>query len=126
MGQTFFLLEGPTAQPICFRLASSARWLAQATPQRLRWAGEILSPPAPSHLKPLLLADKEHWARNLLQGLEGEGRVNPDTLVVTLYNAPKAELWRAHYENLPHKLRQESVDPHIPWLSNFKLDFRFA
>jgi hypothetical protein len=284
MGQTFFLLDCQTAQPICFTLASSARLVAQATPELLRLAGEILSPPADS-TQPLVLADKEHcskdlfqavrqqarfdllcvqsahrqslkrwskipqerfiehwpgyataaqpyhfrndpeavyhelversgaktedfqyqgflstvlrpqvqaltheypqrweveeffkfhqamgwhrtgtlnlnirygqltmallaqaavyqlrqrlgkpvadWdaihlARNLLEGLEGDLRVKQDTIVVTLYNAPDSELLRGHYENLPDKLRQESVDPHIPWLYNFKLDFRFT
>ena len=45
--------------------------------------------------------------------------------MITLYNAPNAERLRSHYENLPDKLRQQNVDPHIPWLYNFKLDFRF-
>jgi hypothetical protein len=284
MGQTFFLLDCQTAQPLCFTLASSARLVAQATPELLRWGGEILSVPAHPNLKPLVLADKEHcskdllqavrrqgcfdllcaqpahrqslkrwgkipparfiehwpgyatasepyhfrndphsvyyelvqrsgakeddfryqgflstvlrpevqaltheypqrweveeffkfdqamgwhrtgtlnlnvrygqltmallaqaaiyqlrqrlgppvadWdamhlARNLFEGLEGDLRVKQDTIVVTLYNAPNAELLRSHYQNLPDKLRQQSVDPRVPWLYNFKLDFRF-
>jgi len=284
MGQTFFLLDCQTAQPLCFTLASSARLVVQATPELLRLAGEILSAPADATSKPLVLADKEHcskdlfqavrqqgyfdllcvqpahrqslqrwgkippacfierwpgyatasqpyhfrndhdslyheliqrsgakpeefryqgflstalrpevqalteeypqrwevegffkchqamgwhrtgtlnlhirygqltmallaqaavyqlrqrlgppvadwdalhFARNLFEGLEGDVRVEQDTIVVTLYNAPQAELLRSHYENLPDKLRQQSVDPHIPWLYNFKLDFRF-
>ena len=284
MGQTFFLLDCQTAQPLCFTLASSARLVAQATPELLRLAAEILSLPADSNSRPLLLADKEHcsqdifqavrqqarfdllcaqsahrqalqrWAkippacfnehwpgyataahpyrfrndpqnvyhelvqrsgaqpqnflyrgflstvlrpevqaltqdypqrwqveeffkfyqsmgwhrtgtlnlhirygqltlallaqaaihqlrqrlgppvaewdamhlaRNLLEGLEGDVRVDHDTILVTFYNAPQAELLRLHYENLPDKLRQEGVDPHIPWLYNFKLNFRF-
>ena len=40
-------------------------------------------------------------------------------------NAPNADRLRAHYENLPKKLESENVNPHIPWLYNFKLDFRF-
>jgi hypothetical protein len=34
-------------------------------------------------------------------------------------------LLQKHYENLPHILEHENVDPRIPWLYNFKLDFRF-
>jgi len=75
--------------------------------------------------KPLADWDATHLARHLFEGLEGDIRVREDTILITLYNAPNAELLRTHYENLPHKLRQESVDPHIPWLYNFKLDFRF-
>ncbi|MCX6878781.1 MAG: hypothetical protein NTW21_33965 [Verrucomicrobia bacterium] len=49
--------------------------------------------------------DAEHFAHNLFQGLEGDIRVSRDTVLVTYYNAPNAELLRAHYENLPEKLR---------------------
>jgi hypothetical protein len=284
MGQTFFLLDCQTGQPVCFTLASSAQSVVQATPELLRLGAEILSLPADSNSKPLVLADKEHYsqelfqavgqqgcfdllgalsthpdslkrwnkipeahfvprwpgyatatqpyhfkhdpsrlyyelvqrsglrkddlqyqgflstvlrpevqaltheypqrwqveeffkfnqalgwhrtgtlnlnvryaqltmsllaqaaihqlrqrlgppvadwdathlARNLFEGLEGDLRVREDTIVVTFYNAPNTELLRAHYQNLPDKLRQQGVDPHIPWLYNFELDFRF-
>ena len=74
---------------------------------------------------PVAQWDSPHLARNLFQGLEGDIRVEQDTIVVTFYNAPNVELLRAHYENLPAKLQHQSVDPQIPWLYNFKLDFRF-
>lgn len=89
--------------------------LAQATVHQLR---QRLG-------KPVADWDATHLARNLFEGLEGDIRVRRDTIVITLYNAPNAELLRGHYENLPDKLRQQGVDPHIPWLYNFKLDFRF-
>lgn len=69
--------------------------------------------------------DAEHLARNFFQGLEGDIRVSKDTVLVTYYDAPNAELLRNHYENLPAKLRQQGIDPRIPWLYNFLLDFRF-
>ena len=69
--------------------------------------------------------DAAHLAKSLFRGLDGDVRVNQDTIVVTYYNAPNVERLREHYENLPDKLRQENVDPRIPWLYNFKLDFRF-
>jgi hypothetical protein len=75
--------------------------------------------------KPLADWDATHLARHLFEGLEADIRVQQDTIVVTLYNAPHAQLLRPHYENLPDKLRQQSVDPHIPCLYNFQLDFRF-
>ena len=75
--------------------------------------------------KPLADWDATHLARHLFEGLEGGIRVREDTIVITLYNPPNAELWRGHYQNLPDKLRQQGVDPHIPWLYNFKPDFRF-
>jgi hypothetical protein len=69
--------------------------------------------------------DAAHLAKSLLQGLDGDIRVSDDTIVVTYYNAPNAERLREHYEDLPLKLVRENVDPRIPWLYNFKLDFRF-
>ena len=69
--------------------------------------------------------DAAHFAKSLLAGLEGDIRVRDDTIVVTYYNAPNVPLLREHYEGLPHRLEKEHIDPHIPWLYNFKLDFRF-
>ena len=46
-----------------------------------------------------------------------------DTILVTYYNAP--EVLRNHYEYLPDKLTEENVEPTVPWLYNYKLDFRF-
>jgi hypothetical protein len=69
--------------------------------------------------------DAVHLARDLFSGLEGDVRVQHDTVLVTYYNAPKAEHWKEHFENLPQRLQTEGVDPRVPWLYNFKLDFRF-
>ena len=74
---------------------------------------------------PLAQWDAAHLARDLFQGLEGDVRVERNTIVVTFYNAPNVEQLRPHYENLPDKLRQQNVNPQIPWLYNFQLDFRF-
>ena len=67
----------------------------------------------------------EHLAQDLFGGLDGDLRVNKDTIIVTYYNAPNVETLKNHFENLPKKLQNEGVDPRIPWLYNFKLDFRF-
>ena len=70
--------------------------------------------------------DAEHLAQDLLGGLEGDLRVKNNQVVVTYYNAPQADALRQHYEGLPEKLRKEGVDPRVPWLFNYELDFRFA
>jgi hypothetical protein len=67
--------------------------------------------------------DATHLAKDLFHALEGDVRVTDDTIVVTYYNAPD-EL-RAHYEDLPQKLAAEDVEPTIPWLYNYHLNFRF-
>jgi hypothetical protein len=67
----------------------------------------------------------EHFAKELFERLDGDLRVKNDTIIVTYYNAPNVESLKKHYENLPEKLQAEKVDPRVPWLYNFKLDFRF-
>jgi hypothetical protein len=69
--------------------------------------------------------DAVHLARAVFSGLEGDLRVHEDTILVTYYNAPNAALLRQHYEGLPEKLQADGIDPRVPWLYDFKLDFRF-
>ena len=67
----------------------------------------------------------QHFANHLLAALDGDIRVADDTILVTFDNAPNADLLRHHYQGLPGILRAEAIAPHIPWLYNFQLDFRF-
>jgi hypothetical protein len=69
--------------------------------------------------------DAEHLAKAYFTGLEGDVRVEGNTITVTYYNAADADKLREHYENLPAKLRAERIDPRVPWLYGFELDFRF-
>jgi hypothetical protein len=69
--------------------------------------------------------DARHLATAYFEGLEGDVRVDGDTIVVTYYNAPEAARLRAHYEDLPAQLRAENIDPRIPWLYGFMIDYRF-
>ena len=69
--------------------------------------------------------DAKHMATAYFAGLEGDVRVQDNTIMVTYYNAPDADKLKAHYENLPAKLRAENIDPRVPWLYDFNLDFCF-
>lgn len=69
--------------------------------------------------------DAAHLAQAIFQGLEGDVRVCGETILVTYYNAPNADRLREQYENLPTQLARDHLDARIPWLYNFKLDFRF-
>jgi hypothetical protein len=69
--------------------------------------------------------DAIHLARSLFSALEGDVRVERDTIVVTYYNAPNVDQLQRHYQDLPQKLQAEKIDPRIPWLYDLKLDFRF-
>jgi hypothetical protein len=74
---------------------------------------------------PFISWDTRHFASAIFRGIDGDIRVSDSKIMVTLYNAPNAELLRKHYENLPQILEHENIDPRIPWLFNYKLDFRF-
>jgi hypothetical protein len=79
-----------------------------------------------SHLgEPMAGWDASHLAQSFFQGLDGDMRVTDDTIIVTYSDAPNVEQLRDHDENLPEKLLAQNVNPHIPWLYDFKLDFRF-
>lgn len=75
--------------------------------------------------KPFSAWDAGHLAKSLLGGLEGDVRVQGDAIVVTYYNAPNVERLRDQYEGLSDRLQGENINPQIPWLYGFKLDFRF-
>jgi hypothetical protein len=69
--------------------------------------------------------DSRHLAEGLFRGIEGDLRVCEKTIGVTFYNAPNVEQLRSRYEHLPRRLEAEGVNPHVPWLYDFKLDFCF-
>jgi Transposase DDE domain len=79
------------------------------------------------HLDPTAASwDAQHLAKTYFDGLEGDMRVvDGDTILVTYYNGRTTDNLRGAYEDLPAQLRHERVDPRIPWLYGFKLDFRF-
>jgi len=86
---------------------------------------QTVLPQLRSHLgEPIAGWDASHLAQSFFQGLDGDRRGTDDTLIVTYYDAPNVEQLRDHYEHLPEKLRAEHVNPQIPWLFDFKLDFR--
>lgn len=74
---------------------------------------------------PVATWDAMHLSQRFFGALEGDVRVERDTIVVTLYNAVNSDGLRKHYEGLPEILRSEGVEPEIPWLYGYKLDFRF-
>ena len=53
MAQTFFLLDCHTGQPVCFSLSSSAQSVAQASPELLQMAAQILGRAPGAADKPL-------------------------------------------------------------------------
>lgn len=75
--------------------------------------------------KPYIRWNAEHVAKSIFSGIDGDLRVKNDTIIVTLYNVPKELNLQKHYENLPQKLAAEGINSKVPWLYDFKVDFRF-
>jgi hypothetical protein len=75
--------------------------------------------------EPFSTWNADHLSQDIFFRLDGDVRVTDDTIIVTFYNAPNAEQLRTHYETLPDRLTKEGVAPEVPWLYNYKLDFRF-
>jgi hypothetical protein len=81
-------------------------------------------------LRQKLPPDMKNWAaeslaERLFSSMDGDIRVKDDTIIITYYNAPLDDYFKEHYKNLPKKLEAEGVDPKVPWLYNFKVNFRF-
>ena len=66
-----------------------------------------------------------HLAEAVFAKIDGDIRVKDDTIIITCYNAPKELNLHNHYQSLPTKLISEGINPKVPWLYNYKLDFRF-
>lgn len=66
-----------------------------------------------------------HLADAVFSKMDGDIRVNDDTIIVTCYNAPEELNLQKNYKGLPTKLASEGINPKIPWLYDYKLDFRF-
>jgi len=66
-----------------------------------------------------------HLAENFFMAMDGDIRVKGDTILVTYYNAPNRDLLENEFSRMPEQLEAQNIDPRIPWLFGFKLDFRF-
>lgn len=75
--------------------------------------------------KPYNRWNSTHLADGVFTKMDGDIRVKDDTIIVTCYNAPKELNLQNNYHGLPAKLISEGINPKIPWLYDYKLDFRF-
>lgn len=75
--------------------------------------------------KPYNRWNSTHLADAVFSKMDGDIKVKNDTIIVTCYNAPKELNLQNNYQDLPAKLIAEGIDPRIPWLYDFKLDFKF-
>lgn len=117
-----------------FRTESALGWKRAATLNMNIRLGKLsmgmIAQAAIFQLRQKLPREMKNWtaeslAEKLFSSIDGDIRVKNDTIIVTFYNAPNNDFFKERYQNLPKILEAEGVDPRIPWLYNFKLDFRF-
>jgi len=75
--------------------------------------------------KPYREWETKHFSEMLFKTFNGDIRVKDEKIIVTLYGIPENLGLKNHYENLPEKLEKENINPKVPWLYDFKVDFRF-
>ena len=75
--------------------------------------------------KPYSRWNSTHLADAVFTKIDGDIRVKDDTIIVTCYNAPEELNLQNNYQGLPAKLISEGINPKMPWLYDYKLDFRF-
>ena len=75
----------------------------------------------------LPVAKTDEVTRRFAMLLEGECELGPKAAaqIVRQVNAPHVDQLQRRYQHLPQRLESEGIDPRIPWLYGFKLDFRF-
>ena len=67
----------------------------------------------------------DHLASQVLTNMEGDVRVKDDKIIITYYRDHEALNLKSKYGNISERLVSEGVDPRIPWLYDYKLDFQF-
>lgn len=75
--------------------------------------------------KPYNRWNATHLSDAVFNKIDGDIRVKDDTIIITCYNAPNELNLQDNYQDLPEKLLSQGINPRVPWLYNFKVDFRF-
>lgn len=75
--------------------------------------------------KPYNRWNATHLADSIFNKFDGTISAKDDTIIVTCYNVPDELCLQQHFQNLPNKLISQGINPRIPWLYDYKLDFKF-
>lgn len=120
--EEFFNFEGDMGwnRPSTFNLnirygKGSLALIAQAAAYRLR-----------QHLPgPYKNWTAKSLSERVFTNMEGDLRVKGDRIIVTYYRDHERLNLRNTYSEISTRLEQEGICPKIPWLMNYKLEFRF-
>jgi hypothetical protein len=69
--------------------------------------------------------EAKHLSDEIFHKFNGDLRIKDDKIIVTYYGVPEKIGLRKYYENSPQKLEKENINPKVPWLYDYKVDFRF-
>lgn len=64
-------------------------------------------------------------SQKVLTNMEGDVRVNDDKIIVTYYGDHEVLGIREKYQNISQQLENQNISPKIPWLYDYKLEFKF-
>jgi hypothetical protein len=64
-------------------------------------------------------------SEKVFTNMEGDIRVKDDSIIVTYYKDHEVLGLREKYRNISQQLENENISPKIPWLYDYKLEFRF-
>lgn len=90
----------------------------------------LLAQAATSQLKSKLSQPYRQWsastlAEKVLTNMEGDIKVRDDKIIITYYKDHERLGLKNLYTNINQQLENEGVSPKIPWLFDYKLQFRF-
>jgi hypothetical protein len=119
-----FIIDNEDLHPITkiglllFQTERERDWIAGeraliiSMPHRVEWIGY-------RNLTAAMLSEK------VFTNMEGDIRVKGDTIVITYYKDHEILGLREKYHNISQQLENENISPKIPWLYDYKLEFRF-
>lgn len=90
----------------------------------------LIAQAATYQLKKKLPGEYNKWtaktlAEKILTDIDGDVRVAQNKIIVTYYGDHKKLNLKDNYSNISKQLTKEGVNPRIPWLLDYELEFRF-
>lgn len=120
--EEFFNFDGPMAWARASTFNLNIRYAKQSA--------ALLAQAACFEFKKILPLPFKQWtarhlAKNLFLGLDGALKVKDDLIKITFYNVPPELGLKQFFSKMPAKMIRQGLDPRIPWLFGFKVDFDF-
>lgn len=120
--EEFFNFDGPMAWTRASTFNLNIRYAKQSA--------ALLAQAACFEFKKILPQPYKQWTamhtgQSLFLAFDATLKVKEDTIKITYYNVPKNLGIQHFFKNSPDNLAAQGINPRIPWLFDFKLDFDF-